>query len=120
MIVEDDLSLQKLYEFIFRRNGINILGIADNGEKAVEMFEKFNEKPKIILMDHRMPQKDGIETTKEIIKMSKASKIIFASAEHNIKQEALSIGAYSFLEKPFPVQALINEIRKINDINLNK
>ena len=81
------------------------------------MYEKFNEKPDIILMDHRMPHKDGIETTKEIIKMNQSSKIIFASAEHSVKQEALSIGAYCFLEKPFPLQALINEIRKLNDIS---
>ena len=52
-------------------------------------------------MDHRMPVKNGIEATKEILANSSEikPKIIFASADKTIKEIALSIGATSFKDK---------------------
>ncbi len=87
-------------------------GIAENGEEAINMFKSFSNKPKIILMDHRMPEKTGIEATKEILQIDKRVKIIFLSADVSIKEEAYAIGAFSFSEKPFTIKYLINEINK--------
>jgi len=63
-------------------------------------------------MDHRMPKKNGIEASKEILEMDKNSKIIFTSADNSVKEEALSIGAFSFKDKPFTVEQLIENINK--------
>ncbi len=101
---------------ILENSGFQIIGIANNGDEAVKMYKDFSEKPEIILMDHRMPMKNGIETTKEILQISNHSKIIFASADNSIKKLALSIGAISFLEKPFELKQLVNEIRKVLNI----
>ena len=62
-------------------------------------------------MDHRMPEKTGIEATKEILQMDKRVKIIFISADISIKEEAFSIGAFSFWDKPFTIEQLIVEIQ---------
>ena len=62
-------------------------------------------------MDHRMPKKNGIEASKEILEMDKNSKIIFTSADNSVKEEALSIGAFSFKDKPFTVEGLIGDIK---------
>ena len=64
-IVEDDKSIQMLYQKILKLVGFHIIGIANNGEEAIAMFREFNDKPEIIIMDHRMPVKNGIEATKE-------------------------------------------------------
>ena len=63
-------------------------------------------------MDHRMPLKDGLAATKEILKIDKKSNIIFASADKTIKNEALSVGITGFLEKPFSLEVLIDYINK--------
>ena len=63
-------------------------------------------------MDHRMPIKNGIETTKEILKMNENVKIIFLSADKSVQKEALSIGASNFLEKPFSLELLIKVIKE--------
>jgi two-component system chemotaxis response regulator CheY len=94
-------------------SGFDIIGEAKNGEEAVSLYSNFPKKPDIILMDHRMPIKNGIEATKQILNISNKSKIIFTSADNSIKQEALSIGAKSFLDKPFSITDLINEIKKV-------
>jgi YesN/AraC family two-component response regulator len=98
-------------------SGFDIIGEAKNGEEAVSLFSTFPKKPDIILMDHRMPIKNGIEATKQILKMCNKSTIIFTSADNSIKEEALSIGAKSFLDKPFSIKELIDEIKKVS-INL--
>jgi len=112
-IIEDDISLQKLYEKIFKVSGHQVLGLANNGDEAVEMYESFSTKPEIIIMDHRMPIKNGIEATKEILKISNHSKIIFASADSSVKKLALSIGATGFIEKPFTMDQLIKTVENV-------
>lgn len=113
LIVEDDLSLQRLYELMLETFGYKVVAKASNGKEAVETFQSLNDKPDIILMDHRMPVKNGIDTTLEIMKLNSHSKVIFTSADNSVKDRALSIGVTSFLEKPFNVQKLHNEIKKV-------
>lgn len=94
-------------------SGYQVIGEAKNGEEAISLFNSFQKKPDIVLMDYRMPIKNGIEATKKILKIYSKSKIIFTSADNSIKQEALSIGAKSFLDKPFSITDLIIEIKKV-------
>ncbi|MFX1239450.1 MAG: response regulator [Promethearchaeota archaeon] len=111
--MEDDLSLQKLYRMLFASKDYEIIDFANNGVEAVEKYKKFREKPEIIIMDHRMPLKNGIEATKEILKLNNHSKIIFASADISIKEEALSVGAVLFIEKPFDIQEMLEKIQRL-------
>jgi len=104
---------------IFEVFEYQVVGIADNGEKAIQMYKKFPEKPDIVLMDHRMPIKDGIETTKELLLINGHAKIFFLSADISIKQLALNSGAVDFLEKPFRVNQLINGIKNILNSKFN-
>jgi len=113
LIVEDDLSLQHLYELMLKGFGFKDIAKASNGKEAIDVFLSLDNKPEIILMDHRMPVKNGIDTTKEILNFNPHSKVIFISADKSIKKEALSIGAVLFIEKPFSVNKLREEINKI-------
>lgn len=96
-----------LYQEILSTYGFSIAGIASNGEEAVNIFKSLNKKPDFILMDHRLPLKSGLEATKEILEMNNAIKIIFASADNSVKDQALSLGAVRFLRKPFQIKSLI-------------
>ncbi len=87
-------------------------GVAEDGEQAVTMFKTFSEKPKVILMDHRMPEKTGLEASTEILLLDKKVRIIFVSADVSIREKALSLGAFSFWVKPFALDQLIDEVRR--------
>jgi two-component system chemotaxis response regulator CheY len=115
LIVEDDLSLQKLYEMMLTTFGFEVVGKASNGKDAVELFLSMPLKPDIILMDHRMPLKNGIEASIEILKINSHIKIIFTSADRSIAKKALSIGATSFIEKPFAITVLHKEIERVHN-----
>jgi len=67
-VVEDEPSLQFFYKQILTLNGFKLGGIAVDGEEAVSMFKSFSVKPSIILMDHRMPKKNGIDAVRDSTK----------------------------------------------------
>ena len=113
MLVDDDDSLRIVYKELLELNGYEVVQTARNGEEAVNLVKRMNNKLDIIVMDHRMPIKSGIEATKEIKKFNKDIKIIFASADRSVKKLALSIGARSFLLKPFTCDRLISDIKKV-------
>jgi len=113
LIVEDDLSLQHLYEMMLKTFGFNVIAKASNGKEAIDVFLSLDIEPDVILMDHRMPVKNGIDTTIEILKRNSHTKIIFISADKSVKKQALSIGAVSFIEKPFSVNRLQDEITNV-------
>jgi len=112
-IVDDDQSLQRLYILILKDAGFEIIDTALNGKVAVEKFLSLKTKPDIILMDHRMPIKNGLDAMTEILQIDGHEKIIFASADITIKQKALSLGACEFLDKPFKMSKLLTIIRRV-------
>ena len=101
---------------LLKMSGFEIVGTANNGITAIKIYKQLNEKPDIILIDYRIPLKNGIETAKEILKLDKSSKIIFTTADSTIKKEALSLGIIDFIEKPFLCEKLIESIHKIIEI----
>ena len=60
-----------------------------------------------------MPIKDGIEATVEILKMGCQSKIIFITADDDIREHALKVGASSIVNKPINFDEIINNIKEI-------
>ncbi len=111
-IVEDEETLHVLYKMMLNLIDIDVLEFAKNGEDAIAKYKSFTEKPDLILMDHRMPIKNGIETTKYLKTIDSKSKILFTSADTSVEEEALSVGAVGFLKKPFGFEELRNAILK--------
>ena len=98
-----------------------VLGIANNGDEAITMFKSFEKRPDIIILDYRMPIKNGIDALNAILEIDRSSKIIFASADRTIKEDAYQQGAMGFLDKPFTSKKLIDILNncltqsKLND-----
>jgi two-component system chemotaxis response regulator CheY len=86
------------------------VGIASDGEEAVRKYKEMAEKPVIIIMDQRMPVKDGVSATQEILRMDPSATIFFGSADLHIEKEALAAGAKGFLLKPFRIEELLQAI----------
>ncbi len=112
-IVDDEPMLHELYGAILETGGHEIVANAYNGDEAVEIFKGMGDPPAVIIMDHRMPNKNGVETTKEILKINPNIKIIFASADTAVRNDALNSGACSFLSKPFAMSDLLAGIEEV-------
>jgi two-component system chemotaxis response regulator CheY len=93
-------------------NGHTVIGVASNGEEAVRKYRDMKEKPVIVIMDQRMPVKDGVSATQEILKINPAATIFFGSADLHIEKEARAAGAKGFLLKPFRIEELLSAIKE--------
>lgn len=114
MIVDDELFIVELYRDILQLRGYKVMATAFDGEEAVRKYAASNEKPDVILMDHRMPVMNGVEATKEIIRLNPRQKIVFVSADILVEKEARDAGAIEFLPKPFRMDDLLEKMEKIS------
>lgn len=93
-----------------RADGLDITGIAANGNEAIEMVEE--NPPDIILMDIRMPEMNGVECTKKIREKYPDIKILVLTTfdDDEFVVEALKYGACGYLMKDVPLDELIAAI----------
>jgi two-component system chemotaxis response regulator CheY len=92
-----------------------VIAVASDGEEAVRKYKSMVSKPVIVIMDQRMPVKDGVTATHEILAMDPKAKILFGSADLQIKGEAMRAGAKDFLLKPFRIEALLKAIEELEE-----
>ena len=112
-IVDDEPDLQKLYKLAIASRGYRISYVASDGTEALEKQNDTPHKPDIIIMDHRMPTKNGVEATKEILAERPDTKIIFVSADEAVEKEARAAGAIRFLKKPISLKELQRNIDEV-------
>ncbi len=86
LIVEDDHLLIESYKLLLEGYGFEIVGVASSGQMAIDKFKSFLRKPDLILMDYRMPVKNGIETTEEILNINHNTKVIFITSDEEVKE----------------------------------
>jgi two-component system chemotaxis response regulator CheY len=112
LIVDDELFIVELYRDILQLRGYRVVGTAFDGEEALRKYNDSSEKPDVVIMDHRMPVMNGVEATREIMRLNPHQKIIFVSADVLVEKEAREAGASEFLPKPFRMDDLIDRMKK--------
>ena len=113
LIVDDSEFFRETMREILEEQGYTIAGEARDG---AEGFEKFKElRPDVTTMDITMPVMDGLEALGKILEYDPDAKVIMASssAQHKKVSEALILGAYEFLPKPFDKDKLLAVISEI-------
>jgi two-component system chemotaxis response regulator CheY len=112
-IVDDEPMLHELYKDILEMKGHEVIGSAFNGQECVEKLTDPKNHPDVVIMDHRMPLKNGLDATREILGAKPNLRVVFVSADVSAKNEALRIGAASFIKKPFNINAFFNVIENL-------
>ena len=109
-LVDDEKFIVELYRDILEAHGHKVIDVASDGEEAVRKYKKMKDKPVVIIMDQRMPVRDGVSATQEILRLDPGATIFFGSADLHIEKEALAAGAKGFLLKPFRIEELLSAI----------
>jgi signal transduction histidine kinase/CheY-like chemotaxis protein len=115
LAAEDNTLNQKLLKAIFERLKIP-LSIVNNGQEALDKLN--SEEFDVVLMDIQMPVMDGYTAIKEIRRsISKTIPIITMTAHAMVgeKEECLSIGANSYISKPFKESELLYTIAHLGN-----
>ncbi len=92
---------------------ISVLGDADDGVSAVEVVQRL--QPDVVLMDVRMPRKDGLWAAEQIISGGSSTKVLMLTTFDidDYVYEALRIGASGFMLKDAPADELTRAVRVV-------
>ncbi len=115
VLVADDQSMVRagFRMLLSREHDIKVVAEASNGLEAVEKAARFN--PKVVLMDIRMPELDGLQATRRIIAADDVARILILTTFDldEYVYEALRAGASGFVLKDDPPEQLLAAVRTI-------
>lgn len=115
IVIADDheIFLDGLSLMLSRQEGFHICGRASNGSQLIEVVK--TQKPDVVLTDIRMPIKDGIESTRQLLMVLPDTKVIALSMfdEENLIVEMLEAGAKGYLLKNAHKDEIIEAIKSV-------
>jgi two-component system, NtrC family, response regulator AtoC len=114
LIIDDEESFRHMLSVILKKEKYDV-ETASNGEEGLQ---KVADSPfDQILCDIRMPQMDGLEFLREVQKMGVNATIIMMSAYGTVDSaiEAMKLGAYDYISKPFKPDEIILTLKKAEE-----
>ena len=108
LIVDDERHVRELISKFLSPRGYTVL-LAGNGEEGMTSIR--SERPDLVFLDIIMPGKDGLEVLQDIKRDYPDLPVIIFSALHEEEtaKEAIRLGAYDYMTKPFKLESLLKD-----------
>ena len=110
LVIDDEVAIRKTLKEILEYENHTV----DTAKDGFEALDKVKANHyDVILLDIKMPKKDGIEVLESIMKISPETPVIMITGHGTVETavEALKKGAYDFLEKPLDLNRLLVAVR---------
>jgi two-component system response regulator (stage 0 sporulation protein A) len=118
LLVDDNKTFTEVFIDYFKSYNepdFEIIGVANNGIKAVEMIGAL--QPDIVLLDISMPQFSGFYVLEKVasLGLDKTPKIVMLTgmSMNDSIQASMNLGAVGFIEKPFEMEKVISILSRI-------
>jgi len=114
LLTDDHAVVRQGFKMLLEaEKDIKVIAEAGNGREAVRFAKQF--RPDVVLMDIAMPQLNGFEATRQILKEVPATKIIILSAYSDAEyvERVVALGASGYLLKQSSAQVLAKAIREV-------
>ena len=113
LVVDDESRMRKLIKDFLKAKEYNILE-AEDGEKALQVFEENKNKITLILLDVMMPKLDGWSVLRQVRQQSKVPIIMLtARGEEQDELFGFELGADEYISKPFSPKILVARVEAI-------
>ena len=114
LVVDDEESMRDVLRRILSAEGYSV-SLAENGKRALALLEK--ERFDFVLCDIRMPEMGGLELLREIMSRKIPGTAIMMSAFGTVQTavEAMKLGAYDYISKPFMSDEILLTLRKAQE-----
>lgn len=116
LLAEDHTVVREGLRTLLQAEGdIEVVGEAETGRQAVELTRKLH--PAVVIMDIAMPQLNGLEATRQILKAGPRTKVLILSAhgEDAYVEQVVALGASGFLLKQTSANILVRAVRKVQE-----
>jgi two-component system response regulator AtoC len=115
LILDDEALTLRTISRALRDEGFEVF-VAMTGDEALKIFAE--EKPDLAMLDVVLPGIDGIEVLRQIKHLNPAAVVLMMSAYHMVDRavEAMKLGAYDYLIKPFHIADMVNTIRHASEM----
>ena len=115
LIADDDTALRNALRDALKDEGHDVTEV-DSGDKALAAFTEPPEaRPELLIIDVRMPVKTGLEVLRELratVPTPLPVLVMTGYGSSNVAIEAMQLGAYDYLTKPFDVDDLLATVER--------
>lgn len=119
LIVEDEADIRELLSEYFRARDYDVLGAAD-GRSALAVIARDGARIGLVITDLQLPGVDGLEVLRAAREANPAASVVivtgFASLDSAI--QAVRLGAYDYLTKPFSLGQIDVVLQRLRDIEV--
>jgi two-component system response regulator AlgR len=116
LIVDDEvLARQRLVRMVEKIEGFTVVAEADSAEDALVAITQYD--PDIVLLDIRMPGRDGLSLAQDIAELEDAPAVIFCTAFDQYALDAFGTNAVGYLLKPVKAEQLLQVLEKAQKLN---
>ena len=111
LIIDDDSSLRRVLEYNLQQEGYDVVTAAD-GESGLRLFTE--KSPALVITDLKMPGMGGFQLLAAVKELSPATVVVVLTAFGAIDTavEAMKLGAFDYLTKPFNREELKLTVKK--------
>ncbi len=114
LLAEDEPEVRNYLSLALQCDGYSVDSV-ENGDEVLSYLDKYHSQPSLLIMDIMMPQRNGLDTLRELRRRSSALPVLMlsgASTPANIV-ECMKYGAADFLAKPVAHEQLIQSIARV-------
>lgn len=113
LLVDDSLIIRKKIATILEKLGHEAVFDAKNAQEGIDAYNRY--KPDLVTMDITMPDMDGIEAVKRIIKDNHDAKIIMVTShgQEDMVIKSIQAGAVGYMLKPITEEKLAQAIGEV-------
>ncbi len=114
LVVDDEEVVRSIAAKMLQRIGFDVLEAGD-GKEALEQLQRHGDEIRCVLLDLTMPQMDGEETVRELRRTHGKIRVVLSSGytEQEVSPRFADLGIDGFIQKPYRLQALSDQMREL-------
>ncbi len=112
-IIDDEVSICEMLKYFFEKRGYEV-DTYNSGVEFLDIFKKEPKKYSLVILDLMLPRENGLDILQKIKQKNQDLNVIIITAYGTIEnvKEALKLGAFDFIEKPFDMEIFASVVDK--------